>query len=132
MYDVFARKKRGDALRHIGYVDAPGDALAQVYAWKTYDEETWFEMCVVPRSAILPVNRDDGPWGRRVHGAEFQQEKPEGADPRRTPGHDGSGTHGRATTASQTATTASRAATTASRAATTASRAATTRSKADQ
>lgn len=123
MYDVFARKKRGDALRHIGYVDAPGDALAQVYAWKTYDEETWFEMCVVPRSAILPVNRDDGPWGRRVGGAEFQQEQPEEADPRRTPGHDGSGTLGRATTGSRTATAGPRAATAGSGAATTRSEA---------
>ncbi len=62
IYEVFARKRRGDALRHIGYIDAPGDELARVYAWKTYDEENWFEMCVVPRSAILPVNRSDGPW----------------------------------------------------------------------
>lgn len=63
VYDVFARKKRGEPLRHVGYVDAPGDALAKVYAWKTYDEESWFEMCVVPRRAVLPVNRHDGPWG---------------------------------------------------------------------
>ena len=62
IYDVFARKRRGDALSHIGYLEAPDDALARVYAWKTYDEENWFEMCVVPRSAILPVNRDDGPF----------------------------------------------------------------------
>ena len=62
IYEVFARKRRGDALRHIGYIDAPGDELARVYAWKTYDEENWFEMCVVPRGAILPVNRSDGPW----------------------------------------------------------------------
>ena len=38
------------------------DELARVYAWKTYDEERWFEMCVVPRSAIIPVNRTDGPF----------------------------------------------------------------------
>ncbi len=62
IYDVFARKSRGDALTHIGYLEAPDDALARVYAWKTYDEENWFEMCVVPRSAILPVNRSDGPF----------------------------------------------------------------------
>ncbi len=63
VYEVFARKRRGDPLRHIGYIDAPGDELARVYAWKTYDEENWFEMCVVPRGAIIPVNRSDGPWG---------------------------------------------------------------------
>ncbi len=62
VYEVFARKRRGDALRHIGYIDAPGDELARVYAWKTYDEEKWFEMCVVPRGAVIPVNRSDGPW----------------------------------------------------------------------
>lgn len=95
VYDVFARKKRGEPLRHVGYVDAPGDALARVYAWKTYDEETWFEMCVVPRSAILPVNRDDGPWGSRGSGREFLQEDPaELPGPTDTPGRDGSGTHG--------------------------------------
>ncbi len=64
VYDVFARKNRGDQLAHIGYVDALDDETARVYAWKTYDEENWFEMCVVPRSAIIPVNRDDGPFAR--------------------------------------------------------------------
>ena len=48
IYDVFARKDRGDALAHIGYVDALDDATARVYAW----------------SAIIPVNRDDGPFAR--------------------------------------------------------------------
>lgn len=63
VYEVFARKKRGDALKHIGCVDAPGDALAQVYALKTYDEENWFEMCVVPRKAIVPAGPGQGPQG---------------------------------------------------------------------
>lgn len=62
VYDVFARKERGDPLSHIGYVDADGDALARVYAWKTYDEQNWFEMCVIPRDSIIPVNRTDGPY----------------------------------------------------------------------
>ena len=64
VYDVFARKDRGDPLVHIGYIDALDDETARVYAWKTYDEEKWFEMCVVPRSAIVPVNRDDGPFAK--------------------------------------------------------------------
>lgn len=65
VYDVFARKNRGDPLRHIGYLDAPGDELARVYAWRTYDEEKWFEMCVVRRSALISVHRDDpGAAGR--------------------------------------------------------------------
>lgn len=61
-FEVFARKSRGEPLRHIGYVDAPDTALARVYAWRTYDEENWFEMCIVPRAAIVSVNRDDGPF----------------------------------------------------------------------
>ncbi len=69
IYEVFARKRRGDPLRHIGYIDAPGDELARVYAWKTYDEENWFEMCVVPRGAVIPVNRSDGPWAANRPGA---------------------------------------------------------------
>lgn len=64
VYDVFARKERGEPLTHIGYVDALDDETAKVYAWKTYDEENWFEMCVVPRVAIIPVNRDDGPFAK--------------------------------------------------------------------
>ncbi len=64
VYDVFARKNRGDQLCHIGYVDALDDAMARIYAWKTYDEENWFEMCVVKRSEIIPVNRDDGPFAK--------------------------------------------------------------------
>lgn len=66
VYEVFARKSRGDPLMHIGYVDAPGVELARVYAWKAYDEENWFEMCVVPRRAVIPVNRPEGPWARNL------------------------------------------------------------------
>jgi 1,2-phenylacetyl-CoA epoxidase PaaB subunit len=62
VFDVFARKNRGDALSHIGYLTAPDTELARVYAWTTYDEENWFEMCIVPRSEIVPVNRTDGPF----------------------------------------------------------------------
>lgn len=69
VYEVFARKERGEPLAHIGYVDAPDEEMAKVYAWKTYDEQSWFEMCVVPRSAIVPVNRDDGPFARGRGGA---------------------------------------------------------------
>jgi 1,2-phenylacetyl-CoA epoxidase PaaB subunit len=63
VYDVFTRKDRGDALMHIGYVDALDDEMARLYAWMTYDEQNWFEMCVVPRSAIIPVNREGGLFG---------------------------------------------------------------------
>ena len=62
VYVVLARKTREDPLHHIGSVHASDPELAKVYAWKTYDEERWFEMCVIPRSAIIPVNRTDGPF----------------------------------------------------------------------
>ncbi|MDT8341926.1 MAG: hypothetical protein RQ751_10475 [Longimicrobiales bacterium] len=68
VFDVFARKERGDMLQHIGYVDAMDAELARVYAWKTYDEQNWFEMCVVPRAAIFPVNRTDGPFAGNATG----------------------------------------------------------------
>lgn len=64
VYDVFARKDRGDQLVHVGYVDALDDETARVYAWNTYDEERWFEMVVVPRAAIVPVNRLEGPFAK--------------------------------------------------------------------
>ena len=64
LFDVFTRKDRGDLLVHIGYVDAFDEETAKVYAWKTYDEEKWFEMCIVERTAIIPVNRDDGPFAK--------------------------------------------------------------------
>jgi hypothetical protein len=62
VFDVFARKNRGESLTHIGYLSALTPELARVYAWKTYDEENWFEMCIVPRDQIIPVNRTDGPF----------------------------------------------------------------------
>jgi 1,2-phenylacetyl-CoA epoxidase PaaB subunit len=60
VYEVFARKTREEPLRHIGYVNALTGNLARVCAWTTYDEQNWFEMCVVPRSSILAVNLRDG------------------------------------------------------------------------
>lgn len=61
VYEVFSRHRSTDPLIHIGSVNAPNDELAKVYAWKIYDEETWVEMCVAPREALMPVNRTDSP-----------------------------------------------------------------------
>jgi len=55
VYEVFARKSRGDRLQHIGSVSAPGDELARVYAHATYDEEKWFDMWLTPRDRFLEV-----------------------------------------------------------------------------
>jgi 1,2-phenylacetyl-CoA epoxidase PaaB subunit len=55
VYEVFARKTRGDALKHIGAINASDDELAKVYAYNTYDEEKWFDMWVVPRDRFVEV-----------------------------------------------------------------------------
>lgn len=56
VYEVFARRVEGEPLRHVGSVAAPGESLARVYARSIYDEESWIEMYVVPREAIIPVH----------------------------------------------------------------------------
>jgi 1,2-phenylacetyl-CoA epoxidase PaaB subunit len=55
VYEVFARKSRGEALRHIGNLNAPDDELARVYAHAEFDEERWFDMWVVPRDRVVEV-----------------------------------------------------------------------------
>jgi 1,2-phenylacetyl-CoA epoxidase PaaB subunit len=58
VYEVFARKTHEEELKHVGSVNASDDELAKVYAWTTYDEENWVEMCVVPREAVIRVTHD--------------------------------------------------------------------------
>jgi 1,2-phenylacetyl-CoA epoxidase PaaB subunit len=61
VYEVFARKSRGEALRHVGNLNAPDDELAGIYAYNKYDEERWFDMWVVPRDRFIEVfNVDRG------------------------------------------------------------------------
>jgi len=55
VYEVFARAKHDEPLRHVGSVNAADDELAKAYAWTLYDEEKWIEMCVVRREAIVPI-----------------------------------------------------------------------------
>ena len=55
IYEVFARKRRGEPIHHIGNLNAPDPELAKVYAFNTYDEEKWFDMFVVARSDLLEV-----------------------------------------------------------------------------
>jgi 1,2-phenylacetyl-CoA epoxidase PaaB subunit len=61
VYEVFARKAREEPLRHIGFVNALDPELARISAWTTYDEQNWFEMCLVPRAAILSVKLEGTP-----------------------------------------------------------------------
>lgn len=62
VFEVFARKDRADRFEHVGTVQAPGPELARVYAWQTYDEQSWFEMAVAPRDEFLGVNRREPPF----------------------------------------------------------------------
>ena len=73
VFEVFARKSRGEPLRHIGCVNAMDGELARVYAWKTYDEQNWEEMCVVPRDAIVPVDPSESQFVTMM-GREAQDE----------------------------------------------------------
>jgi hypothetical protein len=75
IYEIFARKTRGEALRHIGNLNAPDDELAKVYAFNTYDEEKWFDMYIVPRERFLEVfNRLDADAGDRAAATERRAE----------------------------------------------------------
>ncbi|MGH7471561.1 MAG: phenylacetic acid degradation PaaB family protein [Longimicrobiales bacterium] len=70
VYEVFARKTRGEALRHIGNVTAPDDDLAKVYAFNTYDEEKWFDMWVAPRDRFLEVFNRQEPAAELANGVK--------------------------------------------------------------
>lgn len=59
-YEVFARSQRGSSLCHIGVVEAFSEELAKVYAHATYDEESWFELCIVPSDSLNWVIRSRG------------------------------------------------------------------------
>ncbi len=65
VYEVFARKTHDEELKHVGSVNAADDDLARIYAWSIYDEESWVEMCVVPRRAVVCVTerRQVPVWG---------------------------------------------------------------------
>ncbi len=58
VYEVFARRNHNEELRHVGSVNATDDDLAKAYAWTMYDEESWVEMCVVPRRAVIPITHE--------------------------------------------------------------------------
>ncbi|GIK42200.1 MAG: hypothetical protein BroJett011_60330 [Chloroflexota bacterium] len=55
IYEVFAKVKANDPLRHCGNVMATDAEGAKVYAYKMYDEFPWTEMIVVPRREIITV-----------------------------------------------------------------------------
>lgn len=55
IYEVFAKVKTNEPLRHCGNVMASDEEGATVYAYKMYDEFPWTEMVVIPRREIVTV-----------------------------------------------------------------------------
>jgi hypothetical protein len=55
IYEVFARVKVEEPLRHCGNVMATDVEGAKVYAYKMYDEFPWTEMVVIPRQDMITV-----------------------------------------------------------------------------
>lgn len=55
VYEIFARQRRADPLKHIGSVVAPNEDLAAAYARSIYNEEPWIEMRVVARRHLIPA-----------------------------------------------------------------------------
>ena len=55
IYEVFAKVKANEPLRHCGNVMASDAEGAKVYAYKMYDEFPWTEMVVIPRREMITV-----------------------------------------------------------------------------
>lgn len=55
IYEVFAKVKPEEPLRHCGNVMAIDPDGARVYAYKMYDEFPWTEMVVIPRRQMVTV-----------------------------------------------------------------------------
>ena len=53
VYEVFAKFRKEDALHHVGNVIAPTAGLAKSYAYALYQEVTWSEMVMAPRSDVV-------------------------------------------------------------------------------
>lgn len=56
-WEVFARRKFDEPLYQVGTVAADDPELAEVYARTIFDEFTWVEMVIFPRSSGIPVVR---------------------------------------------------------------------------
>jgi 1,2-phenylacetyl-CoA epoxidase PaaB subunit len=55
IYEVFAKVKAEEPLRHCGNVMATDPDGARVYAYKMYDEFPWTEMVIIPREQMITV-----------------------------------------------------------------------------
>lgn len=52
VYEVFAKFKEDEPLRHVGNVIAVNVDLARMYAYTLYDEWGWSGMIIVPRREV--------------------------------------------------------------------------------
>ena len=57
IYEVFAKVKPEEPLRHCGNVMATDLDGAKVYAYKMYDEFPWTEMVIIPRREAVTIIR---------------------------------------------------------------------------
>ncbi len=55
IYEVFAKVKTDEPLRHCGNVMATDVEGAKVYAYKMYDEFPWTEMVIIPRREMITI-----------------------------------------------------------------------------
>ena len=55
IYEVFAKVRTNEPLRHCGNVMASDAEGAKVYAYKMYDEFPWTSMVVIPRREIITI-----------------------------------------------------------------------------
>lgn len=59
VFEVFAKIKPEDPLRHVGSVVATDTELAAMYAQTLYNEWNWNEMVIAPRAQILVLTAPD-------------------------------------------------------------------------
>jgi len=52
---VYARRKYDEPLHEIGNVVADDVELARVYALSIYDEFSWIEMVLIPRTSLVTI-----------------------------------------------------------------------------
>lgn len=57
MWEVFARRKYEEPLSHVGTLAADDPDLAVVYARTIFNEFTWVEMVLYPRSGSVSAIR---------------------------------------------------------------------------
>ena len=55
LYEVFGRLNHGDALTHIGSLEAGNIDLARARAMMLYSERRWIELCISPAKNFVKL-----------------------------------------------------------------------------